>query len=563
MAANEERASLWRTPLSTPVRTNENGIQDLFRHSEKLLASAVSICRLKGSVECQTGGIITVCEEMQRLLRLAFSENARIEKEMKRQKLNYDDEISLLKGRVTFLEEEKELLKTHFKEIKSKIFDDQPRSTSQITKINKGEMQKDRVLVKKIKITGTDSQEPATLKEREQEQSEKEDETLKENVKPDKKEREAVPENIPMETNSEDIDDASLEISYFESPKASKMKAKGRKVASNKVGKKAVSREEKKKNHDDTEVLSNVKKLQDDFIADRDVSNKSRRSSRKSAREDDENVVTILECPDDIGEPLTRSVHLNPETGLLETVEVDEEPVVEVQEKPRKNAKRKDSKKDAKKNRKDAKNIKEGSKGKSKTERENLDNDQKIENGNLDQEEVLGDFPDSESMVSEGNVQKMPDSKTLAQTPEREEELGDVGFLIDISSMITTFVSNPDDTALELPLMSARERADARKLAALFNLHISIGNKMDNRSSLNLSKTSNSKMPKPGKLDSLLSQLSIAAAREAEKASAKTRTKRKFASVADDECNDEQSTWDDSQPKRNPKTFSRSKKARM
>lgn len=73
MAANEDRTAMWRTPLSTPIRSNENGFQDLFKHSEKLLASAVSICRLKGSVECQTGGIITVCEEMQRLLRLAFN----------------------------------------------------------------------------------------------------------------------------------------------------------------------------------------------------------------------------------------------------------------------------------------------------------------------------------------------------------------------------------------------------------------------------------------------------------------------------------------------------------
>ncbi|KAJ7372265.1 hypothetical protein OS493_019709 [Desmophyllum pertusum] len=44
------------------------------QNSEKLLASAVSICRLKGSVECQTGGLITVCEELQSLLRLAFSD---------------------------------------------------------------------------------------------------------------------------------------------------------------------------------------------------------------------------------------------------------------------------------------------------------------------------------------------------------------------------------------------------------------------------------------------------------------------------------------------------------
>ena len=73
MAANETILSSWKTPFSTPIRKNENTCRDIFHNSEKLLASAVSICRLKGSVECQTGGVITVCEELQRLIRLAFS----------------------------------------------------------------------------------------------------------------------------------------------------------------------------------------------------------------------------------------------------------------------------------------------------------------------------------------------------------------------------------------------------------------------------------------------------------------------------------------------------------
>lgn len=434
-------------------------------------------------------------------------------------------------------------------------------------------------MVDKIKTTATDLQETANLKEREPEKSEKVDETVKENVKPGKKnESKVVIEDIPMETNSEEVDDASLEISYLERPKASKVKPKGRKAASNKVGKKALSSKEKTKNDVDTEVFNDAKKLQDDaeYIPDSDVSSKSRRSSRRSAREDAEDVVSVLESPQDFSEPLNQSVHLNPETGLLETVEVEEELDLQVQEKPRKNPK----KKGAKKNKKDAKNIKEGTvtKTKSKTERKNLDNDKNVGDHNLGQEEIVGEFPGClESMVSEGNIdvqktldikekEKSPSNskaKIPAKTPEKEEDLGDVGFLIDISSMITTFVSNPDNTDLELPLMSARERANARKLASLFNLHISIGNKMDNRSSLNLSKTSNSKMPKPGKLDNLLSQLSIAAAREAEKASSKTRTKRKLCSVADYGCDDDiESTWDDSQPKKNSKTLSRSKKAR-
>lgn len=73
MAASEAILSSWKTPFSTPIRKDGNACRDLFQNSEKLLASAVSICRLKGSVECQTGGLITVCEELQSLIRLAFT----------------------------------------------------------------------------------------------------------------------------------------------------------------------------------------------------------------------------------------------------------------------------------------------------------------------------------------------------------------------------------------------------------------------------------------------------------------------------------------------------------
>ena len=74
MAANSEAKSApWRSPLSTAITKDKNAPKDTFQHLEKLLASAVSICRLNGTVQCQTGGLITVCEEMQRLLRCSFS----------------------------------------------------------------------------------------------------------------------------------------------------------------------------------------------------------------------------------------------------------------------------------------------------------------------------------------------------------------------------------------------------------------------------------------------------------------------------------------------------------
>ena len=60
-------------PDSLPVNGTEQQQTDLFQNLEKLIASAVSICRLDGSVQCQIGGLITVIEELQRLLRHSFA----------------------------------------------------------------------------------------------------------------------------------------------------------------------------------------------------------------------------------------------------------------------------------------------------------------------------------------------------------------------------------------------------------------------------------------------------------------------------------------------------------
>ena len=60
-------------PDSLPVNGAEQQQVDLFQNLEKLIGSAVSICRLDGSVQCQIGGLITVIEELQRLLRHSFA----------------------------------------------------------------------------------------------------------------------------------------------------------------------------------------------------------------------------------------------------------------------------------------------------------------------------------------------------------------------------------------------------------------------------------------------------------------------------------------------------------
>jgi hypothetical protein len=68
--ASQNRAS---GRSSFPVNGKEQQHTGLFQNLEKLIASAVSICRLDGSVQCQIGGLITVIEELQRLLRHSFA----------------------------------------------------------------------------------------------------------------------------------------------------------------------------------------------------------------------------------------------------------------------------------------------------------------------------------------------------------------------------------------------------------------------------------------------------------------------------------------------------------
>lgn len=67
MMASRDRAS----DISVNGAEQQQG--DIFQNLEKLIASAVSICRLDGSVQCQIGGLITVIEELQRLLRHSFA----------------------------------------------------------------------------------------------------------------------------------------------------------------------------------------------------------------------------------------------------------------------------------------------------------------------------------------------------------------------------------------------------------------------------------------------------------------------------------------------------------
>ena len=47
-------------------------LPEAFESLDKRIESTVQFCRLKGSVESQILGLVTVCQEMQRLLKFAF-----------------------------------------------------------------------------------------------------------------------------------------------------------------------------------------------------------------------------------------------------------------------------------------------------------------------------------------------------------------------------------------------------------------------------------------------------------------------------------------------------------
>ena len=96
-----------------------------------------------------------------------------------------------------------------------------------------------------------------------------------------------------------------------------------------------------------------------------------------------------------------------------------------------------------------------------------------------------------------------------------DEPLGDMSFLLDVNLKISELVTSTREE-LELELMTGRQRTDVYKLAALYKLRARIGDKSDKLATLRLSKTPESKMPRNGKVDCLLSELSIAATREAD-----------------------------------------------
>lgn len=117
---------------------------------------------------------------------------------------------------------------------------------------------------------------------------------------------------------------------------------------------------------------------------------------------------------------------------------------------------------------------------------------------------------------------------------DKDEPLGDMSFLININSQISMFVADASQQECELQPMTARERNDVYKVTQLYKVRARIGTKTENNlTTVRLSKQAETRMPKPGRVDSLLSNLSIMACKEATRESPKNQGKRKHTSPID------------------------------
>ena len=153
--------------------------------------------------------------------------------------------------------------------------------------------------------------------------------------------------------------------------------------------------------------------------------------------------------------------------------------------------------------------------------------------------------------------------KEYTTIEDKDEQLGDMSFLINVNSRIALFVTDASQEECELQPMTARERNDVYKVTCLYKLRARIGTKTENNlTTVRLSKQADTRMPKPGRVDSLLSELSIAASKVAFKESPKNQEKRKYSAVAegDDQTVAEDGLDQAAPPKKKLSKLSRSNK---
>ena len=192
----------------------------------------------------------------------------------------------------------------------------------------------------------------------------------------------------------------------------------------------------------------------------------------------------------------------------------------------------------------------------------NADKINEMTNGQLE----LENAPQELNPKSKASVSGITSTKKESPiSEENDEPLGDMSFLINVNSQISVFVADASRDECELDPMTARERNDVYKVTQLYKLRARIGTKSENNlTTVRLSKQADTKMPKPGRVDRLLSELSIAASKQAVKDSPKNQGKRKHAATADG--NEESGAGDEldqgSPPKKKPSKLSRTNKVR-
>jgi len=164
-------------------------------------------------------------------------------------------------------------------------------------------------------------------------------------------------------------------------------------------------------------------------------------------------------------------------------------------------------------------------------------------------------------VMSSKNVKSSKKESTT--TEENDDQLGDMSFLINVNSRIALFVADASQEECELQPMTARERNDVYKVTHLYKLRARIGTKTENNlTTVRLSKQADTRMPKPGRVVSLLSELSIAASKVAFRENPKNQEKRKYSAVTegDDETVAEDGLDQAAPPKKKLTKLSRNNK---
>ncbi|XP_022789696.1 myb-like protein V isoform X2 [Stylophora pistillata] len=530
MAANESILSSWKTPFSTPIRKNENTCRDVFQNSEKLLASAVSICRLKGSVECQTGGLITVCEELQSLIRLAFCVK-QLEKHFDSQRSNFEIEIACLKERVKHLEE----VESHSKENGNYIgygettetaYDENLLWSKSNSRENDGNAEADDChLSRTDNYTDYKYSDPNLFE--------------------------------PNSTNSKVVSVCDGVLSEPPEQQMSNVSTEAKKGNLNKCSEKLLPK--KTDDTDDVERSHNLnlpskiaeEKENEDVVAGeeseavvlecevklKDISKKGKKKEGSPA---------LLENSIKEAEALTSNINhqadsKNFKKGKGRSVFKDESEEVFQVESPgevifpataRKKSKEKKSRRSTVKEKLQRNKPSFTKKSKSVSDGVALGpGDDEIESQSEAKAESIEKKPGTSTACEVTSSKEKSSRRESTTSEDNDEPLGDMSFLININSQISMFVDDASQQECELQPMTARERNDVYKVTQLYKLRARIGTKTENNlTTVCLSKQADTRMPKPGRVDNLLSNLSIMASKEATRESPKNHGKRKHTS---------------------------------